>query len=59
MTVADHGLTAIEKTLLKTHAMYRYTEILPQIFLVTAGIRSRNGTTYENCNGNKSSIPRN
>ena len=59
MIVADHGLTAIEKTQLKTPAMYRYTEILPQIFLATAGIKSTNGTTYENYNGNKSSIPRN
>ena len=41
MTVADHVLTAIEKTLLKTPAVYRYyTEVLPQTFLATTGIRS-------------------
>ena len=32
MTVADHVLTAIEKTLLKTPAVYRYTEVLPRTF---------------------------
>ena len=40
MTVADHVLTAVEKTLLKTLAVYRYTEVLPQNFLATTGIRS-------------------
>ena len=40
MTVADHVLTAIEKTLLKTLAVYRYTEVLPRTFLATNGIRS-------------------
>ena len=40
MTVADHVLTAIEKTLLKTPAVYRYTEVLPRTFLATTGIRS-------------------
>ena len=40
MTIADHVLTAIEKTLLKTPAVYRYTEVLPQNFLATTGIRS-------------------
>ena len=29
MTIADHVLTATEKTLLKTPAVYRYTEVLP------------------------------
>ena len=29
MTIADHVLTAIEKTLLKTTEVYQYTEILP------------------------------
>ena len=40
MTVTDHVLTAIEKTLLNTPAMYRYTEVLPRTFLATTGIRS-------------------
>ena len=40
MTVADQLLSAIEKTLLKTPAAYRYTEVLPRTFLATAGIRS-------------------
>ena len=31
-TIADHVLTAIEKTLLKTPAVYRYTEVLPRTF---------------------------
>ena len=37
---ADHVLSAIEKTLLKTPAVYRYTEVLPRTFLATAVIRS-------------------
>ena len=40
MTVADHVLTTIEKTLLKTPAMYCYTEVLPRTFLDTTGKRS-------------------
>ena len=40
MTLTDHVLSAIEKTLLKTPAVYRYTEVLPRNFLATAGIRS-------------------
>ena len=36
MTVADHVLSAIEKTLLKTPAVYWYTEVLPRFFLATA-----------------------
>ena len=40
ITIADHVLTAAEKTLLKTPAVYRYTELLPQTFLATTGIRS-------------------
>ena len=41
MTVADHVLTAIEKTLLKTPAVYRYTKVLPRnFFLATKGMRS-------------------
>ena len=37
MTVADHVLMAIEKTLPKTPAVYRYTEVLPRTFLATTG----------------------
>ena len=40
MTIADHVLTAIEKTLLKTPTVYRYTEVLSRTFLATTGIRS-------------------
>ena len=40
MTLADHVLTAIEKTLLKTPAVYRYREVLPRTFLATTGIKS-------------------
>ena len=40
MTIADLVLTATEKTLLKTRAVYRYTEVLPRTFLATTGIRS-------------------
>ena len=40
MTIADHILAATEKTLLKTPALYRYTEVLPRTFLSTTGIRS-------------------
>ena len=40
MTIADHVLTAIEKTLLMTPAVYRYTEVLPRTFLATTGKRS-------------------
>ena len=39
MTIADHVLTANEKTLLKTPAVYRSTEVLPRTFLATTGIR--------------------
>ena len=39
MNVADHVLTAVERTLLKTPALYRYTEVIPRTFLATAGIR--------------------
>ena len=38
MTLADHVLKAIEKTLLKSPAVYRYTEVLPRTFLATTGI---------------------
>ena len=40
MTIADHVSTAIEKTLLKTPAVYRYTEVLPRTFLATTATRS-------------------
>ena len=40
MTVADHVLSAVEKTLFKTPAVYRYTEVIPRTLLATAGIRS-------------------
>ena len=39
MTVSDHVLTAIEKTLLKTPAVYRYTEVLPRTLLATTGVQ--------------------
>ena len=38
MTIADHVLTVIEKTLLKTPAVYRYIEVFPRNFLATIGI---------------------
>ena len=40
ISIPDHVLTAIEKTLLKTPAVYRYTEVLPRTFFATTGIRS-------------------
>ena len=40
MTIADLVLSAIEKTLLKTPAVYRYTKVLPRTFLATTGISS-------------------
>ena len=40
MTVADPVLTTIEETLLKTPAVYRYTEVLPRTFVATTGMRS-------------------
>ena len=40
MTIADHVLSAIEKTLLKTPAVYRYNEVLPRSFLATRGVHS-------------------
>ena len=39
MTVADHALSAIEKTLLKTPALYRYTKVLSRTLFATAGNR--------------------
>ena len=40
MTVSDNVVGAIEKTLLKTPAMYRYNEVITKIFLATAGQHS-------------------
>ena len=40
MTIADHVLSAIEKTLLKTPAVNRYNEVLPRTFLATRGVHS-------------------
>ena len=40
MTVSDSVISAIEKTLLKTPAMYRYNEVIPKSFLAQAGQRS-------------------
>ena len=40
MTITGHVLSAIEKTLLKTPAVYRYNEVLLQTFLATRGVHS-------------------
>ena len=40
MTVSDNVVGAIEKTLIKTPAMYRYNEVITKPFLATAGQRS-------------------
>ena len=40
MTVSDNVVGAIEKTLLKTPAMYRYNEVITKTFPATAGQRS-------------------
>ena len=40
MTVNDFVLSSIEKTLLKTPAIYNYIEVLPKIFLATIGVQS-------------------
>ena len=40
MTVTDFLLSSIEKTLLKTPAIYNYIEVLPRTFLVTTGVQS-------------------
>ena len=40
MNVSDNVVGAIEKTLLKTPAMYRYNEVITKTFLATAGQRS-------------------
>ena len=40
MTVTDFVLSSIEKTLLKTPAIYNYIEVLPRTFLATTGVQS-------------------
>ena len=40
MTVPDFVLSSIEKTLLKTPAIYNYIEVLPRTFLATTGVQS-------------------
>ena len=40
MTVANFVLSSIDKTLLKTPAIYNYIEILPRTFLATTGLQS-------------------
>ena len=40
MTVSDQVLTAIEKFLTKTPALYRCTEVLPKTYLIPQGSRS-------------------
>ena len=40
MTVADHVYTAIESTLTKMPALYRYTETIPKTFLVSLNSQS-------------------
>ena len=40
MTVKDFVLSSIEKTLLKSPAIYNYIEVLPRTFLATTGVQS-------------------
>ena len=40
MTVTDFVLSSIEKTLLKTPAIYNYIEVLPRNFLAKTGVQS-------------------
>ena len=40
MTVADFVLSLIEKTLLKSPAVFNYIEVLPRTFLATTGVQS-------------------
>ena len=40
MTVTDFVLSSIEKSLLKTPAIYNYFEVLPRTFLATTGVQS-------------------
>ena len=41
MTVSDNVVGAIEKTLLKTPAIYRYNEVITKTFLATTSQHSR------------------
>ena len=65
MSVADSVLGAIEKTLLKTPAIYRYIEVIPRTFLAQNGARSwrqedvffkRTCPSYVDCNDNQPSL---
>ena len=40
ITVTDFVVSSIEKTLLKSPAIYNYIEALPRTFLETAGVQS-------------------
>ena len=40
MTVSEQVFIAIEKTLTKSPALYRYTEVIPKTFLIPTGSRS-------------------
>ena len=40
MTVSDNVYSAIETTVTKTPALYRYTEIIPKTFLISTGVQS-------------------
>ena len=40
MTVFEQVFIAIEKTLTKSPALYRYTEVIPKTFLIPTGSRS-------------------
>ena len=42
MTVSENVYSAIESTLTKTPAIYRYTEIIPKTFPVSTGSKSWN-----------------
>ena len=46
LTVSDNVLGAIEKTLLKTPAIYRYNEVISKDFLATAGQRAGSKWTF-------------
>ena len=54
MTLSDNVVGAIEKTLLKTPAIYRYNELITKTFLATAGQRiSRSTQRYFHKRTNK------
>ena len=50
LTVSDNVLGAIEKTLLKTPAIYRYNEVFSKDFLATAGQRVGSKMTFSQKN---------